>query len=115
MPRLARGAGRLRERLARLRTVQAQPAGRLRSVGATGPRDLRRTDRRAHFFPRHSEDLPALRPAASPRLVALPKARRSQSRLPAPAPRPPIQAATRTFVLRAGARRSDRWSSRWAP
>src|SRR5258708_35390007 len=107
MPRLPGGAGRLRQRVARLWAVQAEPGGRLRSVGATGPRALGRTDRRAHFFPRHGEDLSALRPAAPPRLVALPRARRSRSRQPAPGPRPSIRAGTRTFLPPGGGGRPD--------
>ena len=71
---VARDPGRLGERLARLRAVQAERVGRrLRAVGAAGARALRRADRRADVLPRRGDALPALRPPAHARRIAPPR------------------------------------------
>ena len=61
---LARRPGRIGERLARVRAVQAEPGRRIRALGAAGARDRGRPDRRAHVLPRHRAPVPALRPPA---------------------------------------------------
>ena len=66
---LARHPGRLGERLAGVRAVQAEPGRRLRAVGAAGDRARQRPHRRVLVLPRHRDALPALRPAAAPRRV----------------------------------------------
>ena len=70
---LARRPGRLGERLARVRPVQAEPGRRLRALGAAGARDRGRPDRRAHVLPRH-------RSTCSRSSASRPGSRRSWSR-----------------------------------
>ncbi len=60
-------ADRRRERLTRVRAVQAGARRRVRTVGASGDRDRGRTDRRAHLLPRHEDAVPALRAARAAR------------------------------------------------
>ena len=68
--RLAGDPDDVGERLAGVRAVQAERSRRLRAVGAPGPGGRRRWDRRAHVLPRHRHPLPALRPAATARVLA---------------------------------------------
>ena len=65
LPGLTRDPDRGRQRLARLRPVQAErERRRLRAVGAPGARDRGRQDRRVQLLPRHRDAVPAVRPAA---------------------------------------------------
>ena len=67
LPRLAPRPDRRRERLARVRAVQARARRWVRAVGAPGDRDRGRADRRAHVLPRHQDAVPALRVARAAR------------------------------------------------
>ncbi len=58
-------SGPVRQRHGRVWPVQTEPGRRLRAMGGSGTRALRRLDRRAHVLPRYRPAVPAVR-ATSP-------------------------------------------------